>query len=415
MPSNSQQSTSESITSPNYTNGLVTTEAVTAIINDAIRTNDSFAATLSRPQLVALSNQTEIREHSTKDVEINDSHPETDLITIKEEDKDDSESTPTPKRVNPLSPTEPTELPRMVPGMVQRTEAIFTGAISIGAERLHGIQTPNKPTRHDRPEDLSHRLTLRSNSGIQLPTDYRQPLLELPVAGSENFHLPYRDLTTYQHFLDRIAQINNYAQFDIDTLTRQRLAVLWRLLSYPSLAAALVHGAREVYNYQAANLIQIFGNHISLRWQDKTALRIGGNIDQMTIDILRCTLKADVERYYSKAIMGLEEHLYQVTTHINDARMVIQSPATFTPKRSMPNRRWSMDFINDTIQTLGDMHQSIADIAENIRSIHTCAEKINGTNPEGIPEYQFTERQVRRINLTIEALDQGMDEDPANH
>ena len=202
MPSNSQQSTSESITSPDYTNGLITTEAVTTIINDAIRTNDSFAATLSRSQLVALSNQTEIREHSTKDMKINDSHPETDLIMIKEEDKDDSESTLMPKRVNSLSPTEPTELSRMVPGMVQCTETVFTGAICIGAERLHGIQTPNQLTHHDGPEDLSHRLTLWSNSGIQPPTDYRQPLLELPVAGSKNFHLPYRDLTTYQHFLD---------------------------------------------------------------------------------------------------------------------------------------------------------------------------------------------------------------------
>ena len=88
--------------------------------------------------------------------------------------------------------------------------------------------------------------------------------------------------------------------------------------------------------------------------------------------------------------MGLEECLYQVTTHINNTCMVIQSPATFTPKRSMSDHRWSMDFINDTIQTLRDMHQSIADIAENICSIHTCAEKINGVNPEGIPEYQFT-------------------------
>ena len=338
MSSNSQQSTSESTTSLDYTNKPITAEAVAAIINDAIRTNDSLAATLSRPQLVALSDQTEIREHSTKDMEINDSHPETDSITIKEEDKDDSENTLTPKRVSPLSPTEPTELSRMVPGMVQCTETVFTGASRIGAERLHGIQTPDQPTRHDRSEDLSHRLTLRSNSGIQPPTNYRQPLLELPVAGSENFHLPYRNLTTYQHFLDRIAQINNYARFEVDALTRQRLAVLWRLLSYPSLAAALVHGAREVYNYQATDLIQIFGNHISLRWENEAALRIGGNIDQMTLDILRRTLKADVERYYSKAIMGLEEHLYQVTTHINDARMVIQSPATFTPKRSKIGR-----------------------------------------------------------------------------
>ena len=346
MSSSSQQSTSESITSPGCTNEPVTTEAVAAIINDAIRTNDSFAATLSRPQLVALSDQTEIREYTTKDMEINDSNPKTNNITIKKEDKDDSKSAPTPKRVSPLSPTEPTKLPRMVPGTVQRTETVFTGAICIGTERFHGIQTPNQPARHDGSEDLSHRLTLRSNSGIQLSTDNCQPLLELPVAGSENFHLPYQHLTTYQHFLDRIAQINNYARFDIDVLTRQRLAVLWRLLSYPSLAAALVHGAREVYNYQAADLIQIFGNHISLRWQDEAALRIGGNIDQMTLDILRRTLKADVERYYNKAIMGLEEHLYQVTTHVNDACMVIQSPATFTPKRSMPDRHWSTDCQN---------------------------------------------------------------------
>ena len=145
-----------------------------------------------------------------------------------------------------------------------------------------------------------------------------------------------------------------------------------------------------MYNYQAADLIQIFGNHISLRWQDEATLCIGGNIDQMTLDILQCTLKADMECYYSKAIMGLEEHLYQVTTHINDTRMVIQSPAIFTPRRSMPDRHWAMDFINDTIQTIGDIHQSIADIAENIQSIHTCTEKINGINPEGILEYQFT-------------------------
>ena len=154
-------------------------------------------------------------------MEINDSHSETDNVTIKEEDKDDSESTPTPKHINPLSPTESAEFSQMVPGTVQRTETVFTGVIRTGAERLHGVQTPNQSTRNDGSEDLSHRLTLRSNSGIQLPTDHHQPLLELPVAGSENFHLPYRSLTTYQHFLDRIAQINNYARFDVNQLTRQ--------------------------------------------------------------------------------------------------------------------------------------------------------------------------------------------------
>ena len=202
MSFSSQQSTSESTTSPNYTNKPVSTEAVTTIINDAIQTNDSLTATLLRPQLVALSDQTEIREHNAKDMEINDSHPETNDVTIKEEDKDNSESTPTLKCIYPLSSAEPAELSRMVPGMVQCAKTIFTGAIRTRGEELHGISTPNQPTCHDRSEDLSHRLTLRSNSRIQLPTDHCQPLLELPVAGSENFHLPYSNLTTYQHFLD---------------------------------------------------------------------------------------------------------------------------------------------------------------------------------------------------------------------
>ena len=186
MSSSSQQSTSESTTSLDYTNTPITTEAVTAIINDALRTNDSFATVISRPQLVALSDQTEIREHTTKDMEINDSRSENNDVTIKEEDKDNSESTPTPKRISPLSPTEPAEFSRMVPGTVQCTETVFTGAIRIGAERLQGIQTPNQSTRNNGSEDLSHQFTLRSNSGIQPPADHCQPLLELPIAGSEN-------------------------------------------------------------------------------------------------------------------------------------------------------------------------------------------------------------------------------------
>ena len=202
MSSNSQQSTSEYITSPDYIDKPITTEAVATIINDAIRTNDSLAATLLQPQLVALSDQTEIREHSTKDMEINDSLPETNDVMIKEEDKDDSESALMLKRISPLSSTEPTELSRMVPGTVQCTKTVFTGTIRIGGEELCGISTPNQPTCHDGSEDLSHRLTLRSNNGIQPSADHHQPLLELPVAGSENFHLPYSNLTTYQHFPD---------------------------------------------------------------------------------------------------------------------------------------------------------------------------------------------------------------------
>ena len=89
-------------------------------------------------------------------MEINGSHPETDHVMIKEEDKDDSESTLMLKCINPLSPTEPAELPRMVPRMVRCTETVFTGAIHARGEALHSISTPNQSIHHDRSEDLSH-------------------------------------------------------------------------------------------------------------------------------------------------------------------------------------------------------------------------------------------------------------------
>ena len=98
---------------------------------------------------------------------------------IKEEDKDDSENALTLKCISPLSSTEPTELPQVVPRVVQCTETVFTGTIHTRGEELHSILTPNQPTHHDGSEDLSHRLTLRSNSRIQLTTDHHQPLLEL--------------------------------------------------------------------------------------------------------------------------------------------------------------------------------------------------------------------------------------------
>ena len=202
MSSNSQQSTSESTTSPSYINQPITTEAVTTIINNAIQTNGSFTATLSQPHLVALSDQTKVQELGTKDMEINDPCSKANRVMIKEEDKDNSTSTLTLKHVSPLPSTEPTELSRMVPGTVQCTETIFTGMICTGGEEFHDIPTSNQSVHNDRSEDLSHQLTLWSNGRFQPPTDHHQPLLELPIAGSKNFHLPYRSLTTYQHFLD---------------------------------------------------------------------------------------------------------------------------------------------------------------------------------------------------------------------
>ena len=105
-------------------------------------------------------------------MEISNSQPMPDHVKIKEENKDDSESTPMLKHIHPLPSAEPTKLPQVVPGPVQHTETVFTGTICSRGERLPSIQTSDKLTHTNTSEDLSHQLALQSHSGIQPATDY---------------------------------------------------------------------------------------------------------------------------------------------------------------------------------------------------------------------------------------------------
>ena len=287
MSSSSQQSTLESIISPDSINKPITAEAVATIIHDAIRTNDSFIATLSRPQLVALSDQTKIQEHSTKDMEINDSNFETHDVTIKEEDKDNSESALTPKCISPCLPLNQLNSLEWFQEWFNMPKPYSQAQSTL--EEKNSMVFQLLTSQHATMDlkicliDLLYGVIAEFNCQQTIVNLYWNYLLQ----EAKTFIYPTTTLPLTSNSLTKLPRsITNYTRFDIDSLTRQRLAVLWRLLSYPSLTAALIHGAQEVYNYQATNLIQIFGNHISLRWQDETALHIRGNIDQMTLDIL---------------------------------------------------------------------------------------------------------------------------------
>ena len=78
---------------------------------------------------------------------------------------------------------------------------------------------------------------------------------------------------------------------------QHRLAALWCLLMDLNHATAIALAARSIYNYHCGDLVETFGNLISLQWSSPSALSPGGNINQLAVNILRRILTADIEHY----------------------------------------------------------------------------------------------------------------------
>ena len=86
----------------------------------------------------------------------------------------------------------------------------------------------------------------------------------------------------------------------------------------PNHATALTLTARSIYNYHCGDLFETFGNLVSLRWSSPSTLSPGGNINQLTVDILRRILTADVERYYNHAMDALKDGEYEKQSYIQN-------------------------------------------------------------------------------------------------
>ena len=121
---------------------------------------------------------------------------------------------------------------------------------------------PTKPNS-DAEVEVTGQL-IRSSNQVHPPTDGYQHLLDLPVEGNKNYALPFTTLKTSVQIKERLALINTFAQFDIDEDTQHRLAALWCLLMDPNHTAAIALTARSIYNYHCGDLIETFGNLVSL-------------------------------------------------------------------------------------------------------------------------------------------------------
>ena len=81
---------------------------------------------------------------------------------------------------------------------------------------------------------------------------------------------------------------------------QDRLQVLWGLLQDERIIIAISNRARYVFNWQCAELIEVFANIAKMEWQSD--IHPGSSIEQLGFDVLRRLLAADVERFYKDAI-----------------------------------------------------------------------------------------------------------------
>ena len=350
-------------------------------------------------KLAALSNQSKIRELERSDMEISDADSETATIVVK---KEDEPIVFKKKSIDPLPSPEPTEFSGVVPEPLQHTETVFTSAVRPESETTAHLRFSDEQGNTHLPATHASRLLVPTVSNSQPTTNDRQPLLDLPVEGNENFHPTLAEIKTLDEMLNRITLVNVYARLKLKEEMIDRLGMLWRLIQDPSFAAALAFAGRTVFNNQVGDLIEIFGNVISLRWGSDPVNRPGGNLDQLVVDLLRRILAADVERYYIHALHGIQEERFVMKRIHNRTHNLMQVPAWFVPSRTTPDRRWGTDFIHDTSKVLDHMRTSLRKIQDDIDAIERNGNRISGTNSEGIKlnplPRTFKERMLRHIS-----------------
>jgi hypothetical protein len=122
----------------------------------------------------------------------------------------------------------------------------------------------------------------------------RQPLRPIPLRQTQTRNQSFSNLRSGQEIHDRINYIAAFAGLTIAHDDQHRLARLWSLLKDDRFAVAVTQRARGLFNWQCADLIEIFINIAKLEWNEP--LCPGTSIEQFGLDLLRRILAADVER-----------------------------------------------------------------------------------------------------------------------
>jgi hypothetical protein len=336
-------------------------------------------------------------------MEISDANSETATIVVKKEDEPIIFKK---KSIDPLPSPEPTEFSGVVPKLLPDAKSLVAGADRAEPERTNHPRLSDEQGNVHTSVNHATRLLVPIDGNSQPAINYRQPLLDLLIAGNESFHPALTDVKTFDDIVNRLNYINEYAKLKIDDSTIERLAILWHLLMDPNYSAAICMTTREVYNNQVGDLVEVLGNDLSLRWDSRTTTQPGGNIDQLIINLLRRILNSDVERYYDRAINGIDNRNFQTRRCRPCAQNFMAVSMWHVPNRSTPDRRWGTDFITDTMINMDRIAILLRHIKDNINAVNRNTDRISGVNPEGIKPHNFSNSQLTQIGKALNKLDE---------
>src|SRR6266550_8327621 len=121
----------------------------------------------------------------------------------------------------------------------------------------------------------------------------RTPLEDITPTGVTGTIGTFAALTTHAAICNRIDHICTYTSRSVHPELRRRIANCWKLISDRRIAAAIVNHARRIFNWNCANLIDVFTNFAELQWN--APIIPAGSLNQFRFNLIQRILSADVE------------------------------------------------------------------------------------------------------------------------
>jgi hypothetical protein len=212
-----------------------------------------------------------------------------------------------------------------------------------------------------------------------------QPLRPIPLRQTQTRNQSFSNLRSGQEIHDRINYIAAFAGLTIAHDDQHRLARLWSLLKDDRFAVAVTQRARGLFNWQCADLIEIFINIAKLEWNEP--LCPGTSIEQFGLDLLRRILATDVERLYNAAIDDVRTNQYGVIPKNENPMDLIYMKYTHPLTIIAPDRSHTIELINNVQDKTNDLAyyiNKLSDLAETIQRNTKWTKKVylGGAKPQ---------------------------------
>src|SRR6266550_23955 len=213
----------------------------------------------------------------------------------------------------------------------------------------------------------------------------------------------FATLTTHAAICNRIDHICVYTSRNIHPELRRRIANCWKLISDRRIAAAIVDRARRIFNWNCANLINVFTNFAELQWN--APIIPAGSLDQFGFDLMQRILSADVERFYLDAISDVRKGEYGLVPNEGNPYLLIAIPFSFQHNLCVPDSCHALeqiDFARDIISGIEDLNKRIKGSTDSITKSIGWTTKIY---LNGAKKQKFSDDNMKQIIETITALD----------